>query len=292
MIPSSGYSTIQRNHVFVNRARRPAASTITAAVSAVALAAIAGCSSTGHGTAAAPAKPTAAQGAIRLAASHSQQVNSLTATLDVHAGGATTGTMTGTVQIQLKPVKLIEAKFDLAPAGSARIHLAEILTSKAVYFEDPSYAKSIGKPWVKASIAGLSSRAGVSLGALLQNLESSNPLDQATLFTSSTDVHLVGTTKMGGVAMTEYAGSYSPSKAFKALSAAQRALIGPMLRSIGTNPVHFRVWIDGQHLIRKAETTDSVGGRIVTTSFDVTAINQPVRVKLPPAHDVAPLPKL
>jgi hypothetical protein len=291
MIPSSGYSTIQRNHVFRNRVRPPAASTVMAAVAAVALAAVAGCSSTSHRTAAA-AKPTAAQGAIRLAASDSQQVTSLTAVLNVNAGGTTAGTMTGTVQIQLKPAKLIEAKFDLAPAGSARIHLAEILTSNAIYFNDPSYAKSVGKPWVKASISELSSRAGVTLGALLQNLESSNPLDQATLFTSSTDVYRVGAAPIGGVAMTEYAGSYSPSTAFKALSAAQRALIGPMLRSIGTNPVHFRVWIDGQHLIRKAETTDSVGGRIVTTSFDVIAVNQPIRVTVPSAHDVAPLPKL
>ena len=55
-------------------------------------------------------------------------------------------------------------------------------------------------------IGQLSSKSGVSFGSLLQNLESSNPLDQTKLFTASKDVRVVGTQTIDGVPTTEYAG--------------------------------------------------------------------------------------
>jgi hypothetical protein len=65
-----------------------------------------------------------------------------------------------------------------------------------------------------------------------------------------------------------------------------------MLRSIGTHPVRFHVWIDAQHLIKKADDTESVRGQTVTTTFTVTSVNQPVKVTLPKTGDTGPLPKL
>jgi hypothetical protein len=94
------------------------------------------------------------------------------------------------------------------------------------------------------------------------------------------------------VATTEYAGTYAPKAAYNGLTPRLRKLIGPMLRSIGTHLVHFRVWIDAEHLIKKADYTESVRGETVTTTFVVTSVNQPVHVTLPKAGQTAPLPHL
>ncbi len=263
--------------------------TVGATVVAVTALAVTGCSKASTGTSASGA----ARKQIKLAADTSERVNSLTASIAVHAVGTTAGALTGSIQMQLKPTTLIEARFDVAATSSPAIHLDEILTDQAIYFKNPAFAKTkTGKPWVKVKISALSSKSGVSLGSLLQNLESSNPLDQTRLFTASRDVRVVGTRTVGGVTTTEYAGSYAPKTAYAGLSAHLREVLGPMLRSIGTHPVSFHVWVDAQHLIKKADDTASVRGQTVTTTFAVTSVNQPVKVTLPKAGETAPLPKL
>ncbi|HEX6930912.1 MAG TPA: hypothetical protein VF162_02120 [Streptosporangiaceae bacterium] len=257
---------------------------LSASVAAVALG---GCSSGGGS---AGSQPSKALKDIKLAAESSQAVRTLTASLSVHSSGTSTGNLTGTIAIQLKPTKLIGARFHLV-AGPSQLHLSEILTSDAIYFKDPSFAKSTGKPWVKASFSELSAKSGISLGSLLQNLEGSNPLDQTVLFTASKDVRVVGPRTVDGVATTEYTGTYSPEKAYKSLSPDLRKQLGTMLRNIGTHPVRFHVWIDWQHVIKKADNIESVRGQTVTTSLLVTSVNQPVTITLPKASQTAPLPK-
>ena len=282
MIRSIHYPAIQRKH-FISGSSRWIA--LTAAVAAIALG---GCSGGGSSASSHPSK---ALKQIKLAAETSQGVRTLTASLSVHSSENSTGNLTGTIAIQLKPAKLIEAHFHLV-TGSTRMHLSEILTSDAIYFKDPSFAKSTGRPWVKATFSELSAKSGVSLGSLLQNLEGSNPLDQTILFTSSKDIRVVGPQTVDGVATTEYTGTYSPEKAYKSLSPGLRKQLGTMLRNLGTRPVRFRVWIDGQHVIKKAENIESVRGQTVTTSLLVTAVNQPVNIALPKASQTAPLPKV
>jgi hypothetical protein len=284
MIPSTHYQALPRHLAF----RRPSRwITVVAAAGAAAIA-ISGCSKGATHTAA--SNPALHQ--IKLAADTSAKVNSLTASLSVHSVGSHAGGLTGTIQMQMKPATLIEATFNVAAANSPSIHLDEILTSQAIYFKDPAFAKSAGKPWVKVRISQLSSKSGISVGSLLQNLEGSNPLDQTRLFTASKDVRVVGAQTIDGVPTTEYAGTYAPQTAYAGLNSRLRKLLGPMLRSIGTHPVHFHVWIDAQHMIKKADDTESVRGQTVTTTFTVTSVNQPVRVTLPKTGETAPLPKL
>ncbi len=141
------------------------------------------------------------------------------------------------------------------------VELEEILTDKQIYFKDPAFTKATGKPWVEADISELSTKVGVSLGSLLQNLESADPLDQTKLFTASKNAHVVGTTMLNGVSTTEYAGTYAPKVALAELSPKLRKIIGPTLRTIGANPVQFEVWIDAQHVVRRAIDTNNVHGR-------------------------------
>jgi len=274
-----------RNSAFPRRSRQ-----IAAGAAAVAAAvALGGCSKASTGSAAG----SGAMKQIKLAADTSGHVNSLTASITVHSVGTTAGGLTGTIQMQLKPTTLIEARFNVPATNSSGIHLDEILTDQAIYFKDPAFAKTkAGKPWVRVKISELSSKTGLSFGSLLQNLEGSNPLDQTRLFTASRDVRLVGARTVDGVATTEYAGSYAPKTAYAGLSAHLRELLGPSLRSIGTHRVSFHVWIDRQHLIKKADDTESVRGQTITTTFAVTSVNQPVKVTMPKAGDTAPLPRL
>lgn len=236
---------------------------------------------------------TAATGkALQLASAETERVNSLTATITVHSSDTGSGNLTGNVVLQLKPTKIIEAMFDVAPAKSGAIQLDEILTPKAIYFKDPAFTKAAGKPWVKAGLFDVSSKVGVSLGSLLQNMESSDPLDQAKLFVASRNAHRVGAAMIDGVRTVEYAGTYEPAAALAELSPALRKQIGPSLKSIGANQVQFEVWLDAHDIVRRAEDTDNVRGQVVTTDLDVTSVNQPVHVTLPPASQTAPLPKV
>ncbi len=265
---------------------------------AVVVLAIAGCSSggkgkaTGKGTEAIPSESKTVTTALDLAATASAKVNSLTANLAVHSSGAGAGDLTGTVDIELKPAKIIKAVFNLATPKSPVIQLDEILTGNAVYFKDPAFTKAAGKPWVEADISKLSSKVGVSLGSLLQNLESSNPLDQTTLFSVSRNARVVGSSIIRGVPTVEYAGTYEPTVALADLSPKARKLLGPTLRSIGPNPVQFEVWVDANHIVRQAQDTANVHGQIVTTNLIVTSINKRMHVALPAPNEIASLPKI
>jgi hypothetical protein len=233
--------------------------------------------------------PATARQAIRQAASQSQQVNSMAATLDVHFGGSASQHMTGTIQEQRKPALKVAATFKIAAAGRVT-PIQEIVTSKDIYFKIAALAATTGKPWVKISLAGLSSATGASFSQLFQNLESSNPLAQARLLGVSKNAHQVGTQVVSGVSTTEYAGSYAAADALRKLTPSSRKLLGPALQALGSTTIRFHVWIDGQHLVRKFVDTETIGGQLATTTMNVTSINQPLSISLPPAGQISSLP--
>jgi hypothetical protein len=234
-------------------------------------------------------RPATARQAIRQAASQSQQVNSMAATLDVHFGGGASQHMTGTISEQRKPALKVAATFKITAAGRVT-KIQEIVTSKDIYFKIAALAATTGKPWVKISLAGLSSASGASFSQLFQNLESSNPLAQARLLGVSKNAHKVGTQVVNGVPATEYAGSYAAADALRKLAPASRKLLGPMLQALGSSTVRFKVWIDDQHLVRKFVDTETISGQPATTTMNVTSINQPLTISLPPASQIASMP--
>jgi hypothetical protein len=290
-------SAIHLNCAYRNSSWLRTAAVIIAAGAAV-VTATAGCSSNsgkkaaGKSSDVATTESKAASRALALAAAASDQVKSLTANVTAHSTGQSSGSLTGTVKIQLKPTTAVGTVFKVKAAKARAVELDEILTDKQIYFKDPAFTKATGKAWVEADISELSTKVGVSLGSLLQNLESADPLDQTKLFTASKNAHVVGTTMLNGISTTEYAGTYEPKVALAELSPKLRKVIGPTLRTIGSNPVQFEVWIDAKHVIRRAIDTNNVHGEVVTTTLDVTSVNKPVHVVLPPVTEVAPLPKI
>jgi hypothetical protein len=296
MISPSVHSVIHRNRAF-RRQSGSATAIALLGIGAFAAVAAAGCSSTAASSTSKSMVDTstetaATSKALQLAAAESEEVKSLTADISAHSTGSGSGDLTGAVSIQLKPVRIIEASFNVAQQKSGPLELDEILTGKAIYFKDAAFTKETGKPWVEAGISGLSAKVGVSLGSLLQNIESSNPLDQAKLFSASKNAHKVGRLKIDGVWTTEYAGTYEPATALAELSPALRKQLGPTLKSSGSNAVQFEVWLDSHGIVRQAQNTDNVRGQIVTTKLDVTSVNKKVKVALPPASEVAPLPRV
>jgi hypothetical protein len=297
MISPSVNSVILRNCTHRHSARLRTAAVIVA-VGAAAITATAGCSSgsgqkaTAKNSEIATTESKAASRALALAAAESDRVKTLTANVVAHSAGASSGSLTGTVKIQLKPTTIVGTTFHVKAAKSPAVQQSEILTDKQIYFKDPAFTKATGKPWVEADISELSTKVGVSLGSLLQNLENADPLDQTKLFTASKNARVVGTTMLNGVATTEYAGTYEPQVALAELTPKLRKVIGPTLSTLGANPVQFEVWVDTHHVVRRTISTDNVHGQIVTTTLDVTSVNKPVHVALPTMTDVAPLPKI
>jgi hypothetical protein len=293
----SAHSIIHLNCT-LRRPIRVTTTIVALTVGATAAIAAAGCSSSvngksaGKGTEATSTESKSVTKALDLAATESSQVNSLRAKLTVRSSGTGTDNLTGTVKIQLKPQTIIEATFNVASAKSPAVQLDEILTGTAIYFKDPAFTKAAGKPWVEAKIAELPSKVGVSLGSLLQNLESSNPLDQAKLFTASRNAKAVGSAMIHGVQTVEYTGTYTPSVALAELAPNLRKLLGPTLQAIGPHPVQFEVWIDAHHIVRQARAMNNVHGQQVITNLYITSVNKPVQIAIPDPSQVAPLPKV
>ncbi len=253
-----------------------------------ALVLVAGCGAAGVSPA---AKPLSARQAITLAADASQRINSETAEMAVQVGGSTSGSMSGTIQLQLKPTLLANAQFKVAASGQD-IAIGEILTGGAIYVKIPGLTGipgHAGKPWLKVSLGQLTGTAESQVGQLIQGIQNSNAQNLTRLFTASKNVRATGTQTIDGVRTTRYTGTFTPSAASAALPASLRKLMGPELKLL-QGPVRFTVWIDGQHHTRKLIETEKIAGQSVVTNLTVTAINQPVHVTVPPASQVMTMP--
>jgi hypothetical protein len=267
---------------FILTGRRARA--VIATVSAGALALLAGCSA---GTTPSPAaKQASPRTALLLAAKQSEQLTSMTASTSAQANG--TQTLAGTVTIQYKPALLLEATVNVMASGQS-LGITEIVSSTAMYLKMAELSKLAGKPWVKIPFSELSGSTGAQLSQLLQNVEDNNPQQQARMLTASKNVRELGKQTVDGISTTEYAGSYTVASAMAVLSPSQRRVLGPQLKQL-TGAIHFTDWIDAQHHVRKTVVTETVSGQQVTLTTNVTAINQPVNIKLPPRRRVAQVP--
>lgn len=254
-------------------------------VSAGALALLAGCSAgTTSSTAAKPANPRTA---LILAADHAAQLSSMNASFSQTSTDATQN-FAGTVQMQLKPTLLAEVAGEVA-AGGQSLHLTEILTSKAIYLKLAELSQETGKPWTEIPFSGLPGKSSALMTQLMQGVENDNPASQAKMVSASKNVHVAGTQVVDGVQTTKYSGSYTPAAALAVLTPSERQTLAGDLKGL-TGQVHYTEWIDAQHQVRKTVVTETVNGQQVVLTFNITAINQGVHVKLPPRRRVAVLP--
>jgi hypothetical protein len=279
------------------RPRRVARQAAPVILCGAALVLAAGCSSAGT-TAATSASPKAhssgsgtspqnATQAITAAAQTSQRIKSIAASITEHASSGTSTSTSGTVEEQLRPTLQMSMHLTTAVAGRPT-SLDGVITSKVMYLKIGSLAKALGKSWIEIPLSELSN-GKTSFGQLVQNLTNSDPLKETSLFTAAKNARVVGTQTIDGVSTTHYAGSYAPSQALANLPAKLRAELAPAMKAV-QGKVTFNLWIDGQHQVRKVTETEQVDGQTITSTFVVTAINQPVHVTTPPPSQVAHLP--
>jgi hypothetical protein len=110
------------------------------------------------------------------------------------------------------------------------------------------------------------------------------------MLTASPDVHKVGAGVIGGVPVTEYAGTYSVAKGLANLPAGLRSTLSSQIASLGIKTSKFHVWIDGQHQVRKI-ILDLTGSKLTETVTEtITSVNQPVSITLPTGDETYTIP--
>jgi len=168
----------------------------------------------------------------------------------------------------------------VAQGGTTDIKM--ILTDTDVYFSEPG----LSAKWTKLKRSSLSGPAAASFGKLIQTMQSNDFANQQQMLAAAKDVHQAGTQTIDGAQTTEYDGSIRASDAIKALSPSVRDILGPQLQTLGDSVISFREWIDGQHHVRRVIENETVKGNNLTTTMDITGINQPVQITLPPSSQV------
>jgi hypothetical protein len=170
--------------------------------------------------------------------------------------------------------------------------LGEVITPKAIYIKLGLLTQALHstKPWIELPLSALSGSTGLNLNSLIDQAQTSSPLTQTQLLAGATDVRTVGTSAVDGVPVTEYAGAYSMSAALARVPADVRGQLGQIMQKAGINGAQFRVWIDGQHQVRKEVVTMDASAFTETVAITVTSINQPVTISAPTASQTTTLP--
>ena len=273
-----------------SRRRRPVPRRVAAVgLSAAALIVLAACSSGGGGPASTASTPLTPRQALLAAASHAQKVTSASETLTVRDSGAQNATTAGTIQFQRRPTLQASETLNTTAAGKST-QIKVILTGTAIYLHEAALAGQLGKPWLKLDLSALNGTALASISQLVHSLQGNDFANQTQLLAVAKNVHVVGTQTVDGVATTEYAGSVRAGQALKALPASFRKAMAPELQVLGNGTISFHVWIDGQHHTRKITDIETVNGETINTTVNITAINQPVQIALPPASQTVTPP--
>lgn len=268
---------------------RPIKVIVTCAAGAAAVLLAAGCGGGGMHQA---AQALSARQEITLAANQAKQVNSFGVTLNVTMSGTASGTMAGTMHVRTRPSLLAEADISTIDVGGQSLPggMHEIVTDRSIYLKMAALSRELHKPWVKISFSEMQQGAGINVSQLIQQVQNNNPLVQTQMLAAAKDVRAVGTQTIDGVSTTHYTGSYPASAGLAKLPASERAAAEKGLRTLGVKTVGFNVWIDGQHQTRKIVVAETGSVENMTMTMQVTGINQPVSVTLPPASQVAVIP--
>jgi hypothetical protein len=286
----------------------------TAGLAVIVAMAIAGCnanssSSAGAGSGgssspasgSASAAPANALDAVKLAAKTATGANSFTGTMDMQAtvkpGAASSAgavSMNATFAEQLHPSLLVSVNIaSLSSAGTSLPGgLTEIITPVTLYMKWPYLTQNmhLTKPWLAIPVSSVSQSTGIDLGQIFSQATGSGPLAQSQLLAGATSVRQVGTGSIDGVPVTEYTGTIALDKGLAFLSGSTKTEVQQQMAADGFTTATFDVWIDGQHISRKAVVTE-VGKTVTETiTTTITSINQPVNIAVPPTDQTSPVP--
>jgi hypothetical protein len=262
-------------------------------------AAVTGCNgnpsaSAGSSSPASASAPANALDAVKLAAKTSSSANSFTGTMELQSTvkpGATTSSgsagavsMTATFAEQLHPSLLASVDIESLSSGGTSLPggLAEIVTPSTLYLKWSFLTQEMheSKPWLAIPVSSLNG-SGINLTQIFSQATGSGPLTQSQLLQGATSVRQVGTGSIDGVAVTEYTGTFPLQKSLSYLSGSAKTEVQQAMASAGFSTATFTVWIDGQHITRKAVITEVGKSVTETITTTITSINQPVNIAVP-----------
>lgn len=272
----------------------------------IAAAALAGCGPGSGAVAGGPSStpaPLSPLAAVKLVAKTTVTVNSYAGTMNIQITpkpGAASSTglgsldMTGTIAAQLRPKLLVSESIGTFGAAGTSLPggLTELITPTALYVKWSYFTQllHLSKPWLVIPLSTLSKSAGINLSQALNQATSNGPLAQSQMLAGATSVRQVGTGTLDGVPVTEYTGTLPLDKALSYLSGNAKSGLQQLIAASGLTTEKFTIWVDGEHVLRKAIIT--MDGKAVTenVSMTVTSVNQPVAVTVPPASETSTLP--
>src|SRR6266699_1735875 len=247
----------------------------------------------GHG-----AGSLSAAKAVALATRDAKRITSMTLKGSIAVRGLPTAgaaghalTMIVRGRMRLKPTLLAAISLNMNLPGRS-IAIDEILTTRAMYLKAPGVMPGQpGKPWAKISLSSLPN--GMTLRKLFAQTQKNGPLGQlgspralTRLLSAVRHLRVVRDQVVDGVSTTEYSGMLALRHMFALMPASERRLLGPAPAGLrGSGP--FRVWIDGQHHVRRMELKFTFRQISMAVRFDVTSINKPLRIGPPPASQVS-----
>jgi hypothetical protein len=246
---------------------------------AAALMLVSACSSAGSGSARTALTP---RQALLAAATKANKLTSASEALVIRDSGIRNITTIGTIQFKRAPSLDLSENLTVTAAGQ-KLHIKAVLIGSTLYFNEPSLRRQIGKPWIKLDLSTLKNTPLASVAQLVRSVENNSFLNLAQLFAATKNVHVVGKQRVGGVPTTQYAGSFKAPELSRALAPGLRKTLASALKALGNGTVSFHMWVDGQHRPRKTTEIETINGEIISTTVNVTSVDQPVQITPPPA---------
>jgi hypothetical protein len=287
------------------RARTARSPFYAAGLTAIAAAALAGCTAAGSGTGAAgpganTAAPSSPLDAVQLAAKTTSGANSFTGTISLQAtskSGATGSgsvSMTATMAEQVRPSLQAEVQIGTLSAAGSTLPggMTELITPSNFYLKWSFLTQEahLAKPWLVIPVSALSKSSAINLSQIFSQTTSSSPLNESQMLAGASDVRKIGTGTIDGVPVTEYSGTVSIDKGMQYLSGSAKTAMQKEVAADGLSTATFTVWVDSQSVMRKAVITEHGTALTEVITVAISTLNQPVNIQIPAADQTTSLP--
>jgi hypothetical protein len=180
--------------------------------------------------------------------------------------------------------------------GSNTLRLDEITDGSTIYMRLPGALTRqlaiIGKHWIAINLAKLTGVPGI--GSLQNNPMSSDPSQMLQYLRSVSDsVVAEGHASVDGYDTTQYRAQIDLGRAADKLPAQDQAtvrqVLAKMQQQLGVSTLPVDIWIDANHLVRRARLSLTARGLSETITMDESDYGPQARPKPPPADQVAAL---
>lgn len=176
-----------------------------------------------------------------------------------------------------------------AGVGSVRMMLSG--TTMYMNMGSKAAAQLQGKHWLKMDLAAVAKQQGAAGQQMLDQLNRSgqDPTESVGLITDSGDVKEVGKETVDGVPTTHYRGTVNVSRLTEkqggGMTAAQRKQIETLMTKLGVTTVDVDLWVNAENRpVRMHETGRTTAGRM-DVMVDYSDYGTPLRMQAPPASD-------